>query len=256
MDTATAQPLPLVQFVSIPVAPEPVRDSLGLIDVLLRDRPRFLTLLDDDAARAQIAKTMLVTIALGAAVFGVATGSYRGGLQILAAGVKFPLIELIMAAICAPALGALNAAVHGKTDLRRDFVLILSSFALTSLVMAALAPVMLLARCYSMGYHRTAIIMFGACAVAGVAGVSLLLKGLTGGTEKDRRIVGVVLAAVAIIAGSQVAWFFRPYIGRPANEVVPLIRARESNLADELGKTVNSARDKYDDFDNIEYGGQ
>jgi hypothetical protein len=127
----------------------------------------------------------------------------------------------------------------------------LSSFALTSLVMAALAPLMLLARCYSMDYHRTAIMMFTACGLAGMMGVSLLLSGLRGGTEGGRKIVGWVLAAVAITMGVQVAWFFRPYIGRPANHQVPILRAAEGNLLDELGTTLRSARGIYRDRESL-----
>ena len=188
---------------------------------------------------------MLLTIVLGAAAFGVATGFYRGGWQILVAGLKFPLIQLIMAVISAPALSALNAAVHGKTDVRRDFVLLLSSFALTSLVMAGLAPFMLLAGRYSLDYHRTALVMFSACGIGGLFGVSLLLKGLQGGTQGGRRIVGWVLALVALVVGSQVAWVFRPYIGRPAQHRVPILRAAEGNLVNELGTTLRSARGDY-----------
>jgi methyl-accepting chemotaxis protein len=92
---------------------------------------------------AALARPLIVTIALGGAVFGAALGAYRGGLQVLYAAIKLPLATLLTAAICAPTLTALNAALGRAACIRRDFALVLAVLARGALVVAAEAPVVL-----------------------------------------------------------------------------------------------------------------
>src|SRR5437868_11946416 len=118
---------------------------LETVDELLRDRKATLVRIHEGDDLAAFARAMIATIAAGAGAFGGAMGAWRGGPQILLAGVKLPLVILLTAALCAPATSALNAAMDRRADLRRDLALVLASLALGALVLAALAPVILLA---------------------------------------------------------------------------------------------------------------
>ena len=56
-------------------------------------------------------RTMVATIAITMAIVGAALGSYRGGVQIAYAAIKLPLVLLGTAALSAPALTAIGAAL-------------------------------------------------------------------------------------------------------------------------------------------------
>ena len=217
----------------------PLPDS-GVVDLLLRSPSSFLAQLDDETRRVAVARAMLLTIIGGAAAFGASVGIYRGGAQTLVTALKLPLVELVTAILCAPALTALNGGMHGKSDLRRDFALLLSAFALATLVLAGLAPVMLLARCYGVEYHRAIMVLIGCCALGGIAGSSLLVRGLPGSGPRQG-FVGLVLLLMVIVVGTQVSWTFRPYIGRPSQSSVPLFRSVESNFLDASTTAARSA---------------
>ena len=81
--------------------------TLTLIATLLRAPAEVL----DDRADTlrQLAPRLLAITLVGAAVFGGVTGAYRGGLQILFAAIKMPILFLAPVAIGLPAVRALFA---------------------------------------------------------------------------------------------------------------------------------------------------
>src|SRR5688572_23862739 len=135
----------------------PSQQPLESVDRLLRDRRAVLNSIESGRDLAGTARAMLITIAAGAAMFGGAAGAYRGGAQVAFAAIKMPLAVLLTAAICAPALTAINAALDRRADVRRDLALILTSLALGCLVLSAEAPLVLLAVTLGVGYHAIAL---------------------------------------------------------------------------------------------------
>src|SRR5262245_20251893 len=111
-----------------PAVPPAVLDAsdpgaLREVDQLLRDRAAVLRRADENDLGG-LARAVLLTIGASGAVFGAAIGAYRGGVQILYAAMKLPLAILLTAAVCAPALTAVNAALDRPASLRRDLALV------------------------------------------------------------------------------------------------------------------------------------
>lgn len=235
-------------------APPPVRvpDSSpaprgvpGTVDLLLRDQRATLARIDDGVDLAGFARAMLVTIAVGAGAFGVSMGAWRGGLQILLAGVKLPIVVLLTAALCAPATTALNAALGRRADLRRDLALVLASLALGTLVLAALAPIVLLADTMGIEYHSQIVVVVCCCLVAGIAGVAFLLSALS---EEPKGFVSLVcvLLGVVMLVGTQMAWIGRPWLTRPRTQGVVFLRAvDDQGFFDSVLRSVDSAGGDY-----------
>ena len=103
-----------------PVASGSPAASFGLIDQLLRDRDAMLARISAGQDLAAITRTMVATIAIAMAIVGAALGSYRGGVQIGFAAIKLPLVLLGTAALSAPALTAIGAALGRRARERRD----------------------------------------------------------------------------------------------------------------------------------------
>jgi hypothetical protein len=192
-----------------------------------------------------MARAMIVTIVASAAVFGAALGMYRGGVQIAFAALKLPLVILLTAGLCAPALSALRHVVEGRTEVRRDLALVLASLALGSLVIAALAPVIMLAVSWGVGYHALILLTVVCCAIGGAVGLSLFVSGTREIARGSRLLISAVLLVLVGLVGSQMTWTLRPYLVRPRTEDVPFLRHIEGGFLDAVATSSSSALGVY-----------
>lgn len=217
--------------------------ALGLVDALLRDREALLAHLTSGADTMRLTRVLLCTIVLAGAALGAVLGSFRGEVQILYAAVKLPLVLLVTAALCAPALAALRVAAGGRGTLRHDALLVLATLALGALVSVAFAPALLLAMRVGLPYHKLILCTVGACALGGLTGVSLFWRGLRG--APGRATVGLVFAMVIALVGSHAAWTLRPYLLRPRTPEPTFVRALEGSLLESLSESMRSSMGRY-----------
>ena len=225
--------------------PAPVEGSLGVVDLLLRDRDAFHQHLDQATELTSIARALLLTVIAGCAVFGAAMGAYRGGLQLLFGATKLPLVVLLTAGFCAPALTGLIRAVNAETRFVKDLLLVLSALALGSMVLAALAPVVILAELAGFSYHKMIVLIVGCCLIGGGCGLALFVNGLRRRKTFGLGIVVPLSLAVFAMVGSQMAWTMRPFVLRPRTEEVPFIRSIEGGFFDSVQRSSDSARGIY-----------
>jgi hypothetical protein len=218
---------------------------LNAVDRLLRDGPGTLQRIERGQQLGLLAKAMILTIAIGAASFGASMGAYRGGVQILYAAVKLPLAVLLSAALCAPALSTLNAALGRPVCLRRDLALVLCALARTSLVLAAQSPLLLMAVRFGVGYHELILLAVACCALAGIVGLVMLIRGLRAAPHRGPWLVAAGLLVVFGVVGTQMAWTLRPFILRPRTTYVPFVRSLEGNFFEAVSVAVRSARGDY-----------
>lgn len=227
---------------------EQERRPRGVIDGVLKEPRQWLeaALAADPATQAEAVRVLLLAILGGTAAFGAAVGFYRGGLQLLYAAVKLPLVVLLTAAVATPALTALGAALGRPAGLRTDLLRVLAALARGSLILAALAPVMLIASCVRLGYHQAVLLLVVCCAGAGVAALPLLGQALWA-ERRGRVFLTAAMLVVVAIAGTHSAWLLRPYLVRPRTTEVPFLRALDGNFTDSVGRTQRSARGLYDE---------
>jgi hypothetical protein len=196
----------------------------------------------------EISRVMLGTIAVTGAIFGAALGAYHGGIQILYAALKLPLVILLTACVCAPVLTMSNRALGRGASISRDIAMVLSALALGGLVIAALAPILLLAGLLRMSYHEAILVAFGSCGLGGLVGLSLLWRGLRFEANSpwwsDISATLFVIGAFGV-CGMQMSWVFRPYLVRPKTVEVPFMRELEGNILESMIKTQRSARGLY-----------
>jgi hypothetical protein len=210
---------------------------LVVIDQLLRDRRRFLARIEDARDLTMVARTLIITIAVSSGIFGAALGAYREGAQILFAAIKLPLVVLLTAGIAAPAVSAARRAIQGGSHVQRDAILVLSSLALGSLIIAALVPIVLLAEFFHASYHAMIMLAVVCCAVGGAMGLAMFVRGIG---DDARWMISAVSLAVFALVGTQMSWTFRPYLVRPRSEAVPFVRAVEGSFLDAVWTTKDS----------------
>lgn len=191
-----------------------------------------------------IGATSLGAIVVGAVAFGAAIGSFRGGIQILYAATKVPLAVLLTLAVAVPAFHALAAGFGRPWPLSSVVSLSLAAAGRSALVLLAFSPALWLAYDLGLGYHAAAVAAAWAYALAGLAALGVLVRGLGAGPGRIATAVGFV--AVFFAVGGQASWILRPYLLRPRTPHVPFVRGREGGFADSVVRSSRSAAGIYD----------
>jgi hypothetical protein len=179
------------------------------------------------------------------AIVGAALGSFRGGVQIGYAAVKMPLVLLGTAALSAPALSAIGAALGRRSRLASDLSLIMTALAFGALLVAACTPLLLLGRAMHIGYHRTILVAVAMFALGGGAALRMIVRELAAEKAQGWRSAIAGLLIVFTLVCGQLAWALRPYIVRPQSKDVPFLRQVEGSLLDAVPQAFRSAQGIY-----------
>lgn len=223
----------------------PRSSTMLAMDRLLRDPRGLLADAVDPAQAANLARSAILTIAIGAGCFGAAMGTARGGLQIPYAALKLPLAILLTTAVCSPALTAVNCALGRPSALRADLSLVIASLARTSFVLAAAAPLLLLGVWTGLSYHTLILLVVACCCVAGVVGLTLFVRALSGERLLHKLVVSAALLSVFALVGTQMAWTLRPFLQRPRDRQVHFVRSIEGSFLESVITSSRSARGVY-----------
>ncbi|HRI70821.1 MAG TPA: hypothetical protein PK156_41595, partial [Polyangium sp.] len=170
-------------------------------------------------------------------------GSFRGGHQIAYAAAKVPIAILATLCLAAPAFHAIAAVLGRPWPMRSIISLALAAAGRSSLVLLAFAPALWLVYDFGMGYHTAALFASAAYAIAGLAALSVLVRGL--GAGPGRITTAVAFMAVFFMVGGQTAWILRPYLVRPRTTSIPFLRDREGSFVESVLTSLSSANGRY-----------
>jgi hypothetical protein len=218
--------------------------SAVILDDLLRDPARIASRCEQQEGLRELTLTALGALVLGSAAFGAVVGSFRGGLQIAFSATKLPLALLAALVVCVPAFHAVTLGFGGRSRFPAVAALTLCASARAALVLMALAPVLWLAVDRGLGYHASILLASVMYLTSGLAALGIVVRGL-GGPLRGLA-AGAACAALFLGVLGQTAWMLRPFFGRPAQQSVPFVRAREGTFADALATSRRSATGHYD----------
>jgi hypothetical protein len=219
--------------------------AIDMIDMLLRDREGMLARIRAGTDLPAVIRTMAATIAIAMLIVGAALGSFRGGVQVGYAAVKMPLVLLGTAALSAPALSAIGAALGRRSRLSTDLALVMTALAFGALLVAACTPLLLLGRAMHIGYHRTILVAVAMFALGGGAALRMVLRELAAERAPGWRSAIAGLTIVFTLVVGQLSWALRPYLVRPQSVDVPFLRQVEGSLLDAVPEAIRSARGIY-----------
>ncbi len=213
--------------------------SAAILSALLRDPAEIADRCDRPEGLRDLALTSVGCLAVGAAVFGGVLGSFRGGAQIAFSALKLPVALFATLVVCVPAFHALVVGFGGRKSFSGVAALTLAAAARAALVLLACAPVLWLAVDRGLGYHAsvmTAVLMY---LTSGLAALGIIWRGLEGSWRAlaTAATCGIVFFGVL----GQTAWMLRPFFGRPSQDSVPFVRAREGTFADSVFTSSKSA---------------
>lgn len=229
-----------------PLAPAAPSTTFGAIDQVLRDRDGILARIAAGKDLAAITRTMVATIAIAMTIVGAALGLHRGGIQIAYAAIKLPLVLLGTAALSAPALTAIGAALGRRSRLAADLALVVTALAFGALLLASCAPLILAAEAFDVSYHRMILLVVALFACAGIASLRVVIAAIAREHAPGGGAAIAGLCVVFALVGGQLSWALRPYLVRPRAPEVPFLRPVEDSLYDGIIGATRSARGIYD----------
>lgn len=225
-------------------------ELLTIATGLLRDPVALIDGPDDRETLGRLAPALLIITALGAAIFGVVVGSYRGGLQIVYAAIKMPALMLLPVVVSLTAVRALLRAGDVPVTYSRVALASLTGTARTAILAAALGPVVWLYYSITPDYHTSVLVMVAALGLAGLPGMATVAKavavsgGKAGATRRLRVLSAAGILLVMGLTGAQSGWLLRPFVARPTAEVA-FLRPIEEDVFSSLMATSRSARGDY-----------
>jgi hypothetical protein len=191
-----------------------------VIGELLRRPGEIVERCREPGAQVALARTALLLIIAGGALFGAALGTFRGSEQIPLAAAKIPIATLMTLAVCAPGFAAFVAAFGRRWSQRETLAIALSAGGRASLVLFALAPVLWLSIDLGAPYHSVRLLAAGAYALAGLSALAFVLRAI--GSAPGRLATTLSFVGLFLIVGAQSAWLLRPYLGDPGDARVPV----------------------------------
>jgi hypothetical protein len=231
-------------------------NSFAYIDHLLRNREQVTADIQDESRVAANTSASLWVFLCLSAFYGLIMGSQNlvhggpdGWKYTLAAAVKLPILFLLTLAICMPLLYVLNVLIGPRARFRTILALLLASIAVTSVVLASCALIVLFFMLSTKSYEFIKMLNVIVFAIAGGYGVWFLRKGmqaLAPAVPKDselgvgggvRVIMNWWLITYAVV-GTQMAWLLRPFVGSP--QAFSFLRAQDSNFYVNLIHTIET----------------
>ena len=205
------------------------RTAIQLADQALRAPHSLLS--DDPEDLSRDGPTLAVLTAAGAAIFGMSAGSWHGGVQLVFAAVKAPLLFMIPLAVCLPAMRVLLETEGQELSHTKVALAGLVGMARAGMLSAALSPVLWLFLSLHPSYASAALWLAGTLALAGLPGLVTIARILA----PPRRRLPAVLVSVLLLGATtaQTGWLLRPFIALPHAEVT-FLRPLEHDIAHAL----------------------
>lgn len=166
--------------------------------------------------------TCCAAVVVGCAFYGFTLGLWRDGTQAVFTAIKFPFLILATCAGNSLLNGCLAQVLGAGLGFRQTLHAILMSFTISSLILAAFAPLMLFLLWNTPSHALTghSVMLLGHVSVIAFAGVAgnhrlLLLLRQAAGSRHTAWFVLLSWLGGNLLLGSQISWILRPFIGSP-----------------------------------------
>ena len=186
---------------------------------LLSDRERLFEGVVEGAGLEVTLRHAVATIVAFSGFFGLVAGAYSGPLQAVSAGIKLPFLFFATFVICFPAFYVVQVLAGSRLRLMQVVVMVLSTLALTSVLLAAFVPITAFFLITGANYYFQHLLNILLAGVAGLFGMFALHDGLSLVCEKrgvyPRKALTIMRAWALMFAfvGVQLAWSLRPFLG-------------------------------------------
>lgn len=180
-------------------------------------------------ARMVAARALMVCLG-GSALFGIALGSFGGSAaQMLASGLKAPMLLMGTTALCFPAFHVMQLTRASRPlTLTQALSVEAHALAATALWWGALSLPLLFLASTVQHYRLAQLLALLVGAAGGLAGMRRFGSGLSAHGPIPRGTMAAYFVLYGVV-GAQLSWFLRPFLGAP-DESFELLRGLDSNF--------------------------
>ncbi|MFK8102029.1 MAG: hypothetical protein AB8G15_05885 [Saprospiraceae bacterium] len=161
----------------------------------------------------------IILIAIFSFLYGTIMGSYNSWEQSLSSGGKLCILIFLTLVICFPSFYIVQLVLGSKVKIKQLAMMILSGFLMTTTIMLAFAPIILLFQLSGDNYNFLKFLHLGVFVFAGFFGMRAVLEALktsfaaTGVYPKIGLNIFRIWVIIFAFVGVQLAWNLRPFVG-------------------------------------------
>ncbi|MGH7539096.1 MAG: actin-binding WH2 domain-containing protein [Gemmatimonadales bacterium] len=190
----------------------------GFLFALLSERERFFEDVVEGRALGTKLRYALWTVLGLSAFYGLVAGAYSGWAQAVSAAIKLPVLLLATLVVCFPVFFVVQVLMGSRLRLTQVLVLVASSLALMSILLAAFVPITAFFLITGANYYFQHLLHIAIALIAGLFGMLALHDGLAVICEQrgvyPRRALTMmrIWALLFAFVGIQMAWNLRPFL--------------------------------------------
>lgn len=169
---------------------------------------------------------LLALVLLGAGLFGLAVGTYRGGIQLALSAFKMPFVLLSPLLVTLPALRVLHSTKGSQVSSRRAGMAALVGSARVAILASALVPLVWLLYSLQPPYRASLLFMAASLVLVGIPGLFTVGRALA---PRGKPVLGASLLTVGLcgLVIAQSGWLLRPFVVTPGARVSILCPIQE-----------------------------
>ena len=211
---------------------------------LLSERERFFEEVVEGTDLGGKLRYALWTVLALAGFYGLLAGAYSGWPQAISAAIKLPVLFIVTLAVCFPVFFVVQVLMGSRLRLVQVLVLVMSSLALMTILLAAFVPITAFFLITGANYYFQHLLHIAIAGLAGLFGMFALHDGLTVICEKrgvyPRRALTImrIWALLFAFVGIQMAWNLRPFLS-DRGEPFRVFGRYEGNFYAAIGYAVN-----------------
>jgi len=207
----------------------------GFLLALVSERERFFEeVVEGQDLGRKLRYAAWTTLGLSA-FYGLLAGAYSGWPQAVSAGVKLPVLFVATLVVCFPVFFVVQVLMGSRLRLLQVLVLVVSSLALMTILLAAFVPITAFFLITGANYYFQHLLHIAIASVAGLFGMYALHEGLAVICEKrgvyPRKALTLmrIWALLFAFVGVQMAWNLRPFLS-DRNEPFRIVGKYEGNF--------------------------
>lgn len=186
---------------------------------VLQSRDEHFDKITQETYPPGILRSQVILIVCFAFMYGVVMGSYNSMMQAFSSGLKLSGLIFLTLLICFPSFYIVQLVLGSKVKMKQLAVMMLSGFLMTTTIMLAFVPIVLLFQLSSDNYHFLKLLHMVVVMFSGFFGMKAILGALknsfaaTGVYPKIGLKAFQIWVIIFAFVGIQLAWNLRPFIG-------------------------------------------
>lgn len=211
---------------------------------VLQDREGHFEKITNDEYPINLIGAQVLIIAVFAFFYGLIMGSYNGVMQAFSSGTKMVMLLFLTLIICFPSFYIVQLVLGSKVTMKQLAIMILSGFLMTTTVMLAFAPIVLLFQ-FGDNYNFLKLLHVAVFVFSGFFGMRAVLDALKnhfaeiGIYPKIGLSIFRIWVVIFAFVGIQLAWNLRPFVGYKGMPFEFLRQDTQGNFYESIAETIS-----------------